>query len=95
MDKNVVITVDTPAPGLLEFTLTAIDGGQLDALTEHYHGPVDNLLLTSIDKLLKRNSIDKFALKAVQLGQGIDKNSSLYRMVQSFATAIMAADRRP
>ena len=90
-----MITIDTPAPDMLVFTLETTDGRQLDRETVPYHGPVDNILLTTVDNLIKRNRLHKFALKTVRGGQGIDKNSSLYRMVQSFAIAITATDKRP
>ena len=95
MDNDVIITIDSPAADMLVFTLETADGRQLDRETVPYHGPVDNILLTTVDNLIKRNRLHKFALKAVRLGQGVDKNSSLYRMVQSFATAITAAEKRP
>ena len=95
MDNDVIITVDTPAPDMLEFVLETTGGRFLDRVQVPYHGPVDNLLLTTIDNLLNKNRLHKFALKAMRQGQGIDKNSSLYRMVQSFATAITAAGKRP
>lgn len=80
-----------------EIILTLHDerGVEVDRFRMVYRPPVDNLLLTAIDNLLNRNRLHKFALKAVQLGQGVDKNSSLYRMVQSFAAAITAAQTRP
>lgn len=95
MDNDVVIIVDTPSPDLLVCTLESADGTQLDRLEMAYHGPVDNILLTTVDNLIKRNRLHKFALKAVRQGQGVDKNSSLYRMVQSFATALTVAGKRP
>ena len=94
MDNEYLIIVDTPEPGVLTVELSA-NGAPIDLIRTPYQGPVDNLLLTTIDNLLMKHRIHKFALKAVQLGQGIDKNSSLYRMVQSFATAIAAAHQRP
>jgi wyosine [tRNA(Phe)-imidazoG37] synthetase (radical SAM superfamily) len=94
-NTRVSITIDTPAPDVLSFTLEAADGTLLDRIEVPYRGPVDNLLLTGIDNLLNKHRLHKFALNAVRHGQGIDKNSSLYRMVQSFATAITAAEKRP
>lgn len=95
MDNSYSITVDVPTPGTLELVLEIQGAGEVDRLSVPYSGPVDNLLLTGIDNLLNRNRLHKFALKAVRPGQGVDKNSSLYRMVQSFATAITAANSRP
>lgn len=95
MDNSVAITIDVPSAGTLRFVLATLSGEPLDEQEVTYQGPVDNLLLTTVDKLLERNRLHKFALKAVRPGQGIDKNSSLYRMIQSFATAITAAEKRP
>jgi hypothetical protein len=95
MDNSYSITVDVRTPGTLELVLEIQGTGEVDRLSVSYSGPVDNLLLTGIDNLLNRNRLHKFALKAVRPGQGVDKNSSLYRMVQSFATAITAANSRP
>lgn len=95
MDNTVSITVDTPEPGILTLALDTLSGERIDEVRMPYQGPVDNLLLTGIDNLLNKHRLHKFALKAVRQGQGIDKNSSLYRMVQSFATAITAAEKRP
>lgn len=91
---GVELTVDQPEAGMLRLTLEG-GGKTLDRLEIAYLHPVDNLLLTAIDNLLNKNRVHKFALKAVQLGQGVDKNSSLYRMVQSFASAIAAAEKQP
>lgn len=88
------ITVDLPEAGTLRLTLEGA-GRTREVQDVTYQGPVDNLLLTTVDNLLNRNRLHKFALKAVRPGQGIDKNSSLYRMIQSFATAITAAEKRP
>lgn len=84
------LTVDMPEPGLLRLVL--IDGTGITVMTRDvpYQGHVDNILLTTVDKLITSATLDRSALTTVQIGQGIDKNSSLYRIVQSFATAIAA-----
>lgn len=53
---------------------------------------VDNLLLTAVDNLFSSYKIPKSALRTVQVGAGIDKNSSLYRIVTSFAAAVHATN---
>jgi len=90
MDDAVILTIDTPEPGILVFTLTDPAGAVRDREECRYEGPVDNLVLTIVDKLLKRSNLDRFALKAVETGQRIDKSSSLYRIVQSVAAAVAA-----
>lgn len=90
MDKTYTLRINTPTPELLTFELIDGDGTLVDSVECAYSRPVDNLLLTTVDNLLKGSSIDRFALIAVELGTGIDKSSSLYRIVQSFAAAIVA-----
>ena len=91
MDKTYTLTIDTPSPELLTFTLQYGDGTQIDQVECAFVRPVDNILLTTVDNLIKRSRLDRFALQAVKLGSGIDKSSSLYRIVQSFAAAIATA----
>jgi hypothetical protein len=86
--QNHVLIVDLPEPGVLELHL-----GE-HSLRMPYTGHVDNLLLTAVDKLLQEHTIDKSAITAVQAGPGVDKNSSLYRIVTSFASAIAATRQR-
>ena len=57
-------------------------------------GYVDNLLLTAVDNLLNESNLDRSAVESVRLGQGIDKNSSICRIIQSFAAALAATRRR-
>ena len=49
---------------------------------------VDNTLLTAIDNFLQENTIHKSAISKVVCGDGIDKDSSFGRIVQSLAAAI-------
>jgi len=91
MDKQYTLSIDTPAPGLLLFVLSEVGGPEINRIECAFSGPVDNLVLTTVDNLLKRSNVDRFALIAVELGTGIDKSSSLYRIVQSFVAAIAAA----
>lgn len=89
-DARYTLIVDTPETGILTLTLQDASGTVVDSLDIPLEGHVDNVLLTSVDKLLQRNTIDRFALDAVQAGGGIDKNSSLCRIVKSFASALAA-----
>jgi hypothetical protein len=91
MDNRVSLSIDTPEPGVLVFVLTDSQGHAINRVECVFSGHVDNLVLTTVDNLLKESSVDRFALKAVELGSGIDKSSSLYRIVQSFAAAVAAA----
>jgi|GEM_PF-5698948 len=91
MDKTYTLFIDMPAQELLTFTIQYGDGMVIDQVECAFQRPVDNILLTTVDNLIKRSRLDKFALQAVELGAGIDKSSSLYRIVQSFAAAIATA----
>lgn len=89
---NVALTLDIDLiDGTILLTLRDAGGAVRASRNVPATGHVDNLLLTSVDKLLTSATLDRSALAAVQIGQGIDKNSSSYRIVQSFATAITAA----
>jgi hypothetical protein len=88
---DILLTVDTPEPGVLRLVLSDPAGeGELASQDIAYSGHVDNILLTGVDNLLKRSKLHKSSLKSVALGQGIDKNSSLYRIIQSLSAAITA-----
>jgi hypothetical protein len=86
-----ILIVDIPQQGVLRLELQDSQGTPIDTLETSYEGHVDNVLLTSVDNLIQRNTIAKSALRAVHVGAGIDKNSSLYRIVIAFASAISAA----
>lgn len=90
VDRNLILHIDTPEPATLRLVLRNAAGHELDRSDTPLTGHVDNILLTAVDKLLKRNSMDRFALEAVEAGLGIDKNSTLCRIVSSFAAAIAA-----
>ncbi len=88
--ENLHLSIDTPQAGILRLALSDGAGRELDRQDLDYQGHVDNLLLTGVDNLLRRSKLHKSALKSVAPGQGIDKNSSLYRIVQSLSAAITA-----
>jgi hypothetical protein len=83
------LLIEQPQSDTLVLTLTGPPGIYTETIP--YHGHVDNILLTAVDNLLKRHTIDRFALRAVTAGPGIDKNSSLYRIVTSFGSAVSVA----
>jgi hypothetical protein len=91
MAEHYRLIVDTPEQGILRLTLEGSSGGVVGQSELPISGHVDNLLLTAVDELLKKSNLDRSALTAVQLGAGIDKNSSLCRIVQSFAAAVRTA----
>ncbi|HXK36779.1 MAG TPA: hypothetical protein VJ553_04315 [Candidatus Paceibacterota bacterium] len=89
-EKGLTLVVDTPDPTFLALTLLDAEGTAIGTLEYPLEGYVDNVLLTAVDILLKKHSMDRFALDAVQAGGGIDRNSSLCRIVRSFASAVAA-----
>lgn len=91
MGNTYVLTIDSPIAGTLALELRDSTGALIRRTERAFSGHVDNLLLTAVDNLLEESRVDRFALKAVELGSGIDKTSSFYRIVQSFASAVAAA----
>jgi hypothetical protein len=89
-DRGLTLIVDTPDPSFLALTLMDVGGKVMGTMDYPLEGYVDNILLTAVDILLRKYSIDRFALDAVQAGGGIDRNSSLCRIVRSFASAVAA-----
>jgi hypothetical protein len=90
-EKELVLTVSQPQVGILRLQLTDQAGSEMASEDLPHTGHVDKLLLTGVDNLLKRSKLHESALRLVVVGQGIDKNSSLYRIVQSFAAAVTAS----
>jgi hypothetical protein len=90
MAESYILTVDTPEPGILTLDLADADGAPVASMREPFRGHVDNLLLTAFDKIVQQSRLHRSALITVKLGSGIDKNSALCRIVQSFASALGA-----
>ncbi len=88
MADSYILTVDQAGPDTLRLVLEGPGGPY--AATVPFQGHVDNVLLTAVDKLLQEHRIHKSALASVRAGAGVDKNSSLCRMVKSFAAAVAA-----
>ena len=87
---TISLLVDLVPPHTLHLALRRGDA-VLETLDQPIIHNADEILLTGVDKLLQRNTIDKSALTSIELGQGIDKNSSLCRIVTSFGSALAAA----
>jgi hypothetical protein len=97
MAESYILTVDTPEPGILRLELVDAAGTSMVSETRYgVPGPesqgqhVDNVLLTAFDKIVQESRLHRSALITVKLGPGIDKNSALCRIVQSFASALGA-----
>ena len=76
--------------GEIEIRLTKA-GKLIDALDFSFHGNLDDLLISSVDKVFKRNRIETSSLKTVRIGGDVDKNSSAYKIAQTFIEAIKAS----
>ncbi|MBI2068489.1 MAG: hypothetical protein HYT67_00035 [Candidatus Yanofskybacteria bacterium] len=58
-----------------------------DTLDFSFHGNLDDLLISSVDKVLKENRIEALSLKTVSIGGDVDKNSSAYKIALAFIKA--------
>ena len=59
----------------------------VDALDFSFHSNLDDLLISSVDKILKRNRIDALSLKTIKIEGDVDKNSSAYKIALTFVQA--------
>ena len=59
----------------------------INALDFSFHNNLDDLLIFSVDKILKENRIEALSLKTVKVGGDVDKNSSAYKIALSFIKA--------
>jgi len=55
----------------------------------------DDLLIYSVDKILKRNKIDIQSVNRVYVDKHIDKNTSAFKMIAAFTSALNIAVNRP
>jgi len=67
------------------------DGGLLDRLIFALDIHFDTMLVTSIDKILKRNRIEPTSLKSVKVAGLVDQSSVAYQV----ARAVVAAMESP
>lgn len=71
-----------------EIELKLKQGARLiDALDFSFHGNLDDLLISSVDKVLKENRIEALSLKTISVEGNVDKNSSAYKIALSFIKA--------
>ncbi len=75
-----------------EVELKLQDGGRLiDTLTFDFEANLDSVLIVAVDKILKRNRIDTSSLKTVKVAGNVNKDSSAYKIAQTFIEAIKAS----
>jgi len=64
-------------------------GGVLtDSLTFDFEANLDSVLIAGVDKIFKRNRIESLSLKTVKVAGNVTKDSSAYKIAQTFIEAI-------
>ncbi len=56
----------------------------VDELVLAFQRDLDRQLISGLDKLFKRNRLDKLSLDSVEIASNIDKKSSFYRILLVF-----------
>ena len=75
-----------------EVVLKLQEGRRLiDILTFDFEANLDSVLISGVDKILKRNRIETLSLKTVKVTGNIEKSSSAYKIAQTFIEAIKAS----
>ena len=68
------------------------DGRKLiDSLTFDFEANLDSVLISAVDKICKRNRIERLSLKTIQVLGKVEKSSSAYKIAQTFIEAIKAS----
>ncbi len=67
------------------------NGEDLDMLMVPLDIHFDTMLVTSIDKILKRNRIEPLSICLVKVGGRVNKSSVAYMMAQAIAAALKAS----
>lgn len=65
-------------------------GRVLDSETALYYHDISEKLITSLDKLLKRNNIDTTALKSFKIQGNTGKNGTSYKIAAAFIEGLKA-----
>ena len=63
-------------------------GKLIDTLDFSFQGNLDDLLIAAVDKIMKRNKIETLSLKTVKVSGKVNKESSAYKIAQTFIEAI-------
>ncbi len=75
-----------------EVELKLQDGRKLiDSLTFDFEANLDSVLISAVDKICKRNRIERLSLKTIQVLGNVEKSSSAYKIAQTFIEAIKAS----
>ena len=63
----------------------------IDSLTFDFEANLDSVLISAVDKILKRNRIETLSLKTVKVLGNVEKSSSAYKIAQTFIEAVKAS----
>ena len=75
-----------------EVELKLQDGKRLiDTLTFEFEANLDSVLISAVDKIMKRNRIETLSLKTVKVAGNIEKSSSAYKIAETFIEATKAS----
>ncbi len=59
-----------------------------DTLAFEFEANLDSVLIAAVDKIMKRNKIETLSLKTVKVSGKVNKESSAYKIAQTFIEAI-------
>ena len=75
-----------------EVELKLLEGKKLiDSLTFNFDANLDEVLILTVDKILKRNRIESLSLKTVKVAGNIEQSSSAHKIAETFIEAIKAS----
>lgn len=78
-----------------EVRLELRDGKRLiDTLTFSFEANLDKVLIEAVDKILKRNRIDKLSLKTIRASGSVNPNSSAHKIALTFIEAWKVAKNK-
>lgn len=64
------------------------NGRAIDIETAKYYYDLDGVLITLLDKLLKRNNIDTIALNSCKIRGNAGKNTTSYKIAAAFVEGL-------
>jgi len=62
-----------------------------DTLTFEFEANLDSVLISAVDKIIKRNRIESLSLKTVKVSGNVEKSSSAYKIARTFIEAIKSS----
>ena len=75
-----------------EVVLELKDGKKcIDTLTFDFEANLDKMLISGVDKILKRNRINPMSLKTIETTGEVDKFSSAHKIAETFIEAVKAS----